>query len=82
MEFKEFTNPEENNFDITMSFETLYTEEDFDKYSEEMIDLIGILENVSDEYLLNNYGITEFEYLHPTEKTINKVKEHLGIRTR
>lgn len=74
-------NSDENISDITMSFETI-SEDDFDRYSLEMIDLIGILDHVSEEQLIRDYGITEFEYLHPTEKTINKVKEHLGSKTR
>lgn len=63
MEFKEFTNPEEKNYDINTT----------NPYSEQLYELIGILKNITDEELYEKYGITMSEYLNPTAETIDKV---------
>ena len=39
------------------------------------MDLIGILEDVTDEDIQNQYGISWEEYLHPNAETIEKVKK-------
>ena len=78
MEFKEFSNPLEKDYDITSSYdnaeENTYAE---NPYAEELVDLIGILEDDEDP---RTYGITYKEYLHPNALTIAKVKEALGIK--
>ncbi len=81
MEFKEFENPESKDYDINSSFEeTQNTSAIENPYIEQLIDLIGILEDVSEEELQQNYGISITEYLHPNAETISKVKDSLGIR--
>lgn len=73
MEFREFTNPEEADYDITMSINNENTvEKQPNPYIEQLIDLIGILEDVTDEDLVQ-YGITMEEYENPTLDTIIKV---------
>ncbi len=81
MEFQEFSNPESKDYDITSSFgETQTNSASGNPYVEQLIDLVGILEDVTEEDLQQNYGISEKEYLHPTAETISKVKDALGIR--
>lgn len=85
MEFKEYNSPEENNYDITSS---LYFSESFNSdnqcnpYVEQLTDLVGILEDVSEVDLLQNYGISLQEYYNPNAETISKVRETLGIKKR
>ena len=78
MEFKEFSNPLEEDYDITSSYdnaeENTYVE---NPYAEELMGLIGILEDDEDPRV---YGITYEEYLHPDVETIAKVKDALGIK--
>lgn len=52
----------------------------FNPYIEQLVDLIGILEDVSEAELLRNYGITLQEYYNPNQDTIYRVKEYLGIK--
>ncbi len=80
MEFKEYSNPEEQDYDITSS----YGEEEavinsYNPYEDELLYLIGILEDITDEELMDKYGITMAEYINPTQETIDKVKEAMGI---
>ena len=82
MEFKEFTNPEENDYDINSSLNNFNNSVSVNPYSEQLVDLIGILEDVSEEELQEQYGISMNEYLHPTEETINKVSEKVSGRHR
>ena len=83
MEFKEFTNPEEKDYDINSSLESsTYNNQTFNPYSEQLDDLIGILEDVTEEELQEQYGISMNEYFHPTEETINKVSEKINGRHR
>ena len=80
MEFKEFSNPLEKDYDITSSCDkeeqNSYVK---NPYDEELMNLIGILEDYED---LTAYGITYEEYLHPNAETISRVKSALGIRSR
>ena len=76
VEFKEFSNPEAADYDIEMSLK----ESDEDKYVEELTDLIGYLTDVTDEDIQREYGITFYEYLHPTREVIEKVKTNIGFK--
>lgn len=85
MIFKEFTNPEENNYDITSSFNEdgkpiVYESSSY--YQEQLIDLIGILEDVSEDELIDEYGITLDEYYNPTKETIIKVNYKLETKAK
>ena len=79
MEFKEFTNPERRDYDINSSLNNFSFDNNtsVNFYSEQLNDLIGILEDVTDEELQQQYGISMDEYFNPTEETINKVSENL-----
>ena len=81
MEFKEFDNPESVDYDIKSSKsndEQVRKEEPVNPYYEKLWDLIGILEDVTDEDIQRDYGISEKEYLNPTAETIEKVKRKLS----
>ncbi len=81
MDFKEFSNPEAKDYDITSSSEKNLTNRATENpYIEQLIDLIGILEDITEEELQQNYGISIKEYLHPNAETIIKVKDALEIR--
>jgi len=82
MEFKEFTNPEGKDYDINSSFNSFNSSVQINPYSEQLDDLIGILEDITEEELQEQYGISMNEYLHPTEETINKVSEKVSGRHR
>ena len=70
MEFKEFINPESKDYDINSSFgEAQTTRATKNPYIEQLIDLIGILEDVTEEELQQNYGISITEFLNPTAET-------------
>ena len=79
MTFKEFSNPEEQDYDITSSLndEDNNVNYNSNSYADELADLIGILEDVTEDSLIENYGITLQEYFHPNLEVINKVKFHL-----
>ena len=78
MEFREYGNPEEADYDIYSGIEeeSMY-DEPGNIYVEQLMDLIGILEDVTEEDLMDTYGITMYEYLNPDAVTINKVKDKL-----
>ena len=80
MEFREFTNPESEDYDIKSgySYDEPQNETTVNPYSEQLIDLIGILEDITAEELQEQYGISPNEYYHPTAETIRKVKIKLG----
>lgn len=83
MEFKEFTNPEEKDYDINSSLENnTYNFQSSNQYSEQLEDLIGILEDVTEEELQEQYGISMNEYFNPTEETIIKVSKRINGRHR
>lgn len=81
MEFKEFANVEGRDYDLYSNDGNIKTEENTNPYVEELLELIGLLEDIDEEELMSQYGITLNEYLHPTEETIKKVKEAIGIKT-
>lgn len=68
-EFTEFPNPEELDYDITSSKGM----GEINQYSMEILDMVGFLED--DEFI--KYGITEEEYLHPTQETVDKIRTYL-----
>ena len=81
MEFNEFRNPLEEDYDIKSSIEEdeySYNNYTDDNYSEQLMDLIGLFEDVNEEELLEKYGISLQEYLYPNEQTIQKVSEKVG----
>ena len=81
-EFSEFDNPERQDYDINrVSVEKRNDELNQmieNDYDEQLIDLIGIVEDIDEEDFENVYGITVEEYNHPTAETIRKVKEKLA----
>lgn len=80
MEFKEFTNPEESDYDIMMSLEgNANTNSEENPYVEEQMNLIGLLEDVNDAETLATYGITAEEYFNPTKESIRRLKSTLGV---
>ncbi len=81
MELKEFSNPEAKDYDINSNFGEAQTNSATENpYIEQLIELIGILEDVTEEELQQNYGISITEYFNPTAETISKVKDSLGTR--
>ena len=84
MEFREFGNPEERDYDINSNLnDDNYSSnsqsiQDANKYYMQLFDLIGILEDFEEAELIENYGITMQEYLNPTAETIKKVSEKLN----
>lgn len=83
MEFREFSNPEGKDYDISSSLnDDNYSSnsqniKDANKYYLQLYELIGILDYEENE-LIENYGITMQEYLNPTAETIQKVSEKLN----
>ena len=78
MEFKEYSNPEEMDYDITSSLKESSSEEEISKrfgYQHALLNLIGMLEDIPEDELMDKYGITMEEYLHPTEEVIIKVRK-------
>ena len=71
MEFREFSNPEERDYDIKSSY---HNSIDSNTYIDELTSLIGILENIDENELMDKYGITLHEYFYPDAEVINKVK--------
>ena len=80
MEFKEFTNPESKDYDINSSLASsnTYNSSASNQYSEQLDDLIGILEDVTEEELQDQYGIDMNEYFSPNADTITKVSEKIN----
>ena len=73
MEFREYRNPEERDYDLKTSIRnSKYDDEN--KYINQITDLIGVLEDIDEEELFNKYGITLHEYFYPDEEVVNKVK--------
>lgn len=74
MEFREFSSPEADDYDITSSMdESRATLKRDNNLMIELIDLVGILED--EEWI--SYGMSEEEYMNPTRATIEKVKKVL-----
>ena len=72
-EFTESTDPLEQDYDVTSGIK-----EDGVNYYDELMELVGILEDITDEELYDAYGITMQEYINPTAETIEKVKAKLA----
>lgn len=80
-EFIEYSNPEENDYDITSSLNNdkpINSDEERNFYFNQMFDLIGILEDVTEEEVMENYGITLQEYFNPNAEVIRKITEKLN----
>ena len=77
-EYKEYKNPLERDFDLRSSLRDDETESNINPYEEELMELIGFVEDISNEQMIEQYGITLYEYYEPTEETIIKVKQKLG----
>ena len=74
MEFKEYNNPENKDYDITSSLNyNKNTTNNINPYSEQLINLVGILEDVTEEQLQEQYGISVNEYFNPNAEVIEKV---------
>ena len=82
MEFKEFSNPESQDYDInsSLNFSNNYNSS-HNPYSEQLMNLIGIPEDVTEEELQTKYGISMSEYFSPTADTIRKVEQRLNEQT-
>lgn len=80
MEFKEFTSPEDKDYDINSSLtnSNANNNSNFNQYSEQLCDLIGMLEDITEEELQEQYGISMNEYFNPNIETIAKVTEKLN----
>ncbi len=78
MEFREFSNPEGADYDLRVGEEEQTTYPEENPYVEQLLGMIGILEDVTDEEVMEQYGITMDEYFSPTAETIEKVKEKRG----
>lgn len=72
-EFKEFPNVEEKDYDIYSSEEQVQRPGEINQYFMEIIDIVGLIEDGE----CIKYGITENEYLHPTQETVDKVRKSL-----
>lgn len=81
MEFKEFSNPENQDYDIKSSLKENEnnTNKKTNPFELELMDLIGILDNINEEELQAKYGISVKEYLNPNQQTIIKVSKKLGV---
>ena len=82
MEFREYSNPEERDYDIKSSLNNNYLSNSLEanEYDIQLLDLIGILVDIDETELIENYGITMQEYLNPTAETIKKVSEKLNSK--
>ena len=67
-EFSEFENPLAADYDVKSAVKA------DNPYQQEMVSLIGVLEDVTDEDLQREYGISLDEYLHPTKESVDKVR--------
>ena len=74
MEYKAYENPESKDYDINSSLNEQVTNLiNNDIYVEQLISLVGILEDIDEDLLQQQYGISMHEYMHPTKETIAKV---------
>ena len=80
-EYSEFTDPLEEDYDLRQ-FEPDPDADAFSPttpdYTQEMLDLVGVLEDVTDEDLQATYGISVEEYLYPTAEAVAKVKASMS----
>ena len=87
MAFKEFQNPLEQDYDITSSLRS----NDNEKSSTNKIDyalllsdamecIIEDIDTITDEELLEEFGITKKEYLHPSKEVVLKVRKTMQAK--
>ena len=75
MEFREFRNPTERDYDINNSlYHSNNNVDDNTACINELTSIIGILEDIDEDELYKKYGITLHEYFYPDKEVINKVK--------
>ncbi len=74
LEFKEFPNPEEKDYDIFSAHDGVDRPGEINSYFMEIIDMVGFLED--GEWV--KYGITENEYMHPTAETVEKIRKAIS----
>ena len=77
MKYNEFKTPEKNSYDISVNVDENYGVVSSNGYFEILTDMIGILDDVSEDDLIESFGITLDEYLNPNEDVISKVKYKL-----
>lgn len=82
MEFKEFSNPLEQDYDVNSSLKEEPTTQKtssspYQEVLDEILSEFGLLED-SD---LEQIGITFEEYLYPNKETIMKIREYLKTNT-
>ena len=75
-EFTEFPNPEEQDYDINLSKDDVQRPGELNQYFMEILDMVGFLEDGE----WNKYGITENEYMHPTQDTVDKIRTYLETK--
>lgn len=75
-EFTEFPNPEEQDYDINSSKDDVQRPGELNQYFMEILDMVGFLEDGE----WNKYGITENEYMHPTQDTVDKIRTYLETK--
>ena len=76
MEFKEFRNPEEKDYDIK-SYDEIISNDEIAISNEEKIFLDLWLElGCPEVYELEPFGISEEEIIKPTKQTIQKLKNY------
>ena len=69
--------------DSDMDWSTMFdSKTTFNPYTEQLIDLIGILKDVTEEDLQEQYGISMNEYYNPTQETIEKVSNRINGKHR
>lgn len=73
-EFTEFPNPESADYDLTSAQGSPSEPTSENPYLIEIIDMVGFLED--GEWV--NYGISESEYLNPTQETVDKIRKQLA----
>lgn len=73
-EFTEFPNPEEVDFDIKSSQEM----GEINQYFLEIVDLVGFLEDGAHRM----YGLSDEEYMHPTQESVDKIRTYLEKNTK
>ena len=80
-EFSEFKNPEGADYDVKSSLDSMLGAGEgklSTDYKGQIINMIGIFEDVTDEelngILIDNYGITLDEYNSPTQDTVDHIK--------
>lgn len=80
MEFKDFIDPNDVDFDIKSSVNSnsINNNTSINEYSYQLVDLIGVLDDVNEEDLQAKYGISVEQYYKPDAEIIAKVTEKIN----